>query len=314
VRTGETLTLLSSPFGTVPHGVMELLRTVDDMQAHADAARAEGDILALVPTLGALHEAHLALVRRAMEEADHVTVSVFVNPTQFGPDEDYDEYPRDLEGDKEKLEALDVDALFAPSTEEMYPYANDAALPGPLAWVTVDHLDEHLCGAYRDGHFRGVTTVVTKLFHACKPDVAVFGTKDAQQYVILQRLVEDLLLDVQIVAVPTVRASDGLAVSSRNTYLSDREREQAPVLYEAVTAARQAIKGGEQDPDAVVGAMDEALAQAPDGEVEYAEVVDANTLQPVEHLAPGQEVLAAVAVYFGETRLIDNAFIEVPAA
>ena len=293
---------------------MELFRTVDAMQAHADAARRDGQTLALVPTLGALHEAHLALVRRAIEEADHVTVSIFVNPTQFGPDEDYDEYPRDLEGDRKKLEALDVDALFAPSVEEMYPYADDEALPGPLAWVDVERLDDHLCGAYREGHFRGVTTVVTKLFHACKPDVAVFGKKDAQQYVIIQRLVDDLLLDVEIVGVPTVRESDGLAVSSRNTYLNERDREQAPVLHEAVTAAREAIERGEQAPDTVVEAMDEVLATAPDGEVEYASVVDANTLQPTDYLAPGQEVLVAVAVYFGETRLIDNDFVRVPAS
>lgn len=291
---------------------MEIIRTVDAMQQHADAARAEGRSLALVPTLGALHEGHLALVRRALETADHVTVSVFVNPTQFGPDEDFDEYPRDLEGDREKLEALGVDVLFAPSTEEMYPFANDEALPGPLAWVEVDRLDEHLCGAYREGHFRGVTTVVTKLFHACKPDVGVFGKKDAQQYVIIKRLVEDLHFDVEIVGVPTVREADGLAQSSRNAYLSPDEREQAPVLYEAVFAAQEAIEGGEQEAKAVVGAMDAALSEAPDGEVEYAEVVDANTLQPVDHLAPGQEVIAAVALYFGDTRLIDNAFVQVP--
>lgn len=293
---------------------MELIRTVDDMQAHADAARSEGHTLALVPTLGALHEGHLALVRRALEEADHVTVSVFVNPTQFGPDEDYDAYPRDLEGDRDKLEALGVDVLFAPSVEEMYPYVNDNAIPGPLAWVEVEYLDEHLCGAYREGHFRGVTTVVTKLFHACKPDIGVFGKKDAQQYVILKHLVDDLLLDIDIVGVPTVREADGLAQSSRNAYLSDKEREQATVLYEAVTAAREAIEGGEQDAEAVVRAMDTALAEAPDGEVEYAEVVDAHTLQPVDHFAPEQDVLAAVAVYFGETRLIDNAFVQVPSA
>jgi pantoate--beta-alanine ligase len=273
---------------------MELIRTVDEMQAHADTVRSEGHTLALVPTLGALHEGHLALVRRALQEADHVTVSVFVNPTQFGPDEDYDEYPRDLEGDREKLEALGVDALFAPSVEEMYPYANDDAIPGPLSWVEVEYLDERLCGAYREGHFRGVTTVVTKLFHACKPDLGVFGTKDAQQYVILKHLVEDLLLDVEIVGVPTVREADGLAQSSRNAYLDEDEREQAA--------------------EAVVRAMDNILVTAPDGEVEYAEVVDAHTLQPVEHLAPGQDVLAAVAVYFGETRLIDNAFVQVPSA
>ena len=293
---------------------MKVLRTVDDMQAHADAVRSKDQILALVPTLGALHEGHLALVRTALDEADHVTVSVFVNPTQFGPDEDYDDYPRDLEGDKEKLDALGVDALFAPSVNEMYPYADDEALPGPLAWVEVDRLDETLCGAYREDHFRGVTTVVTKLFHACKPDVGVFGKKDAQQYVILKHLVEDLLFDIDIVGVPTVREPDGLAQSSRNAYLDDEEREQATVLYEAVTTAREAIEGGEQDAQAVVRAMDTALTAAPDGEVEYAEVVDAHTLQPVEHLAPGQEVLAAVAVYFGDTRLIDNAFLQVPTA
>jgi len=293
---------------------MDLIRTVDGMQAHADAARSKGQTLALVPTLGALHEGHLALVRRALKEADHVTVSVFVNPTQFGPDEDYDEYPRDLEGDRDKLEALGVDALFAPSVGEMYPYANDEALPGPLSWVEVEHLDQHLCGAYREGHFRGVTTVVTKLFHACKPDIGVFGRKDAQQYVILKHLVEDLLLDIDIVGVPTVREADGLAQSSRNAYLSEEEREQATVLYDAVSAAQEAIEGGEQDAEAVVRAMDNILATAPDGEVEYAEVVDAHTLQPVEHLAPGQDVLAAVAVYFGETRLIDNAFVQVPSA
>lgn len=293
---------------------MELLRTVDDMQAHADEARADGQTLALVPTLGALHEGHLALVRTALEEADHVTVSVFVNPTQFGPDEDYDDYPRDLEGDRKKLEAMGVDALFAPSVEEMYPFADDEALPGPLAWVEIDHLDEHLCGAFREGHFRGVTTVVTKLFNACKPGLAVFGKKDAQQYVIIQHLVEDLLLDVEVIGVPTVREGDGLARSSRNAYLDDAERDQATVLYEAVTAAQEAIEGGEQEADAVVRAMDQALATAPDAEVEYAEVVDAHTLQPVDHLAPGQDVLAAVAVYFGDTRLIDNTFVQVPAA
>jgi pantoate--beta-alanine ligase len=291
---------------------MDVLRTVDAMQAHADAARAHGHTLALVPTLGALHDGHLALVRRALEAADHVTVSVFVNPTQFGPDEDYEEYPRDLEGDRDRLEALGVDALFAPSVDEMYPFLHDEAFGQPLAWVDVERLDEHLCGAYREGHFRGVATVVTKLFHACKPDLGVFGRKDAQQYVILKRLVDDLLLDVEIVGVPTVRAEDGLAESSRNAYLSPEERAQAPVLYEAVQAARAAIERGEQAPQAVVETMDQALAAAPDANVQYAEVVDARTLQPVDRLRPGERVIAAVAVFFGETRLIDNVFVDVP--
>ena len=291
---------------------MELFRTVDAMQAHADTARADGRTLALVPTLGALHDGHLALVRTALEEADHVTVSIFVNPTQFGPNEDYDDYPRDLEGDRETLEALGVDALFAPSVEEMYPYVDDAALFGPLAWVSVEKLDEHLCGAYREDHFRGVTTVVTKLFHACKPDIGVFGKKDAQQYVILRRIVEALLFDIEIVGVPTVREPDGLAQSSRNEYLDPDEREQATVLYEAVTAAEEAAEGGEQEAKAVVRAMENALAAAPEADVQYAEVVDAHTLQPVAYLAPGQEILAAVAVFFGDTRLIDSTFVQVP--
>jgi pantoate--beta-alanine ligase len=291
---------------------MELFCTVDAMQAHADTARADGRTLALVPTLGALHDGHLALVRTALEEADHVTVSIFVNPTQFGPNEDYDDYPRDLEGDRETLEALGVDALFAPSVEEMYPYVDDAALFGPLAWVSVEKLDEHLCGAYREDHFRGVTTVVTKLFHACKPDIGVFGKKDAQQYVILRRIVEALLFDIEIVGVPTVREPDGLAQSSRNEYLGPDEREQATVLYEAVTAAEEAVEGGEQEAKAVVRAMENALAAAPEADVQYAEVVDAHTLQPVAYLAPGQEILAAVAVFFGDTRLIDSTFVQVP--
>ena len=291
---------------------MELIRTVDAMQARADAARATGQTLALVPTLGALHDGHLALVRTALEEADHVTVSIFVNPTQFGPNEDYDDYPRDLEGDRETLEALGVDALFAPSVEEMYPYVDDAALFDPLAWVSVEKLDEHLCGAYREDHFRGVTTVVTKLFHACKPDIGVFGKKDAQQYVILRRIVEALLFDIEIVGVPTVREPDGLAQSSRNEYLGPDEREQATVLYEAVTAAEETVEGGEQEAKAVVRAMKNALAAAPEADVQYAEVVDAHTLQPMEHLAPGQEILAAVAVFFGDTRLIDSTFVQVP--
>lgn len=293
---------------------MDLLRTVDAMHAHADAARASGQTLALVPTLGALHDGHLALVRTALEKADHVTVSVFVNPTQFGPEEDYDDYPRDLDGDRATLEALGVDAMFAPPVEEMYPFAGDDALPNPLSWVSIQRLDAHLCGAHREGHFRGVTTVVTKLFHACTPDIGVFGKKDAQQYVILQRLVEALLLDIEIVGVPTVREPDGLAKSSRNEYLSTGQREQASVLYEAVTAAQEAIEGGEQEARAVVGAMENLLATAPDADVQYADVVDAHTLQPVDHLASGQNVLAAVAVFFGDTRLIDNAFVEVPRA
>ena len=282
------------------------------MHAHADTQRAAGRRLALVPTLGALHEGHFELIRTAQKHADHVTVSVFVNPTQFGPDEDYETYPRDLDRDRQKLQRLGVDTLFAPTVEAMYPSAagSDAE---PLTWVTVDRLDETLCGRHRPGHFRGVTTVVAKLFHACKPDVAVFGRKDAQQYVIIRRMVRDLQWDIEIVGVDTVREEDGLALSSRNAYLSPSEREQATVLYAAVQAARTRIRDGEQEVAPIVGAMQSHLQQAPDATVQYAEVVDAHSLQPVTHIASGQSVLAAVAVFFGETRLIDNTFVKAPA-
>jgi len=290
---------------------MDRITTVERMQRMADAARVEGDTIALVPTMGALHEGHLYLVREALDRADRVVVSIFVNPTQFGPDEDYEAYPRDLADDEAKLRDLGVDAVFAPSADEMYPNAG-GAFDGPVTWVTVDRLTDHLCGAHRDGHFRGVTTVVAKLLHACKPHVAVFGTKDAQQLVIIRRMVDDLLMDVDIVGVETVREPDGLAASSRNAYLSDDERRQARVLSEAVEAAKARVFDGEQEAETVVEAMQQALGAAPDGEVQYASVVDAETLQPVDQIRPGEEVVAAVAVFFGDTRLIDNAFISVP--
>lgn len=292
---------------------MEHIETVDAMHAFSDACQAAGETVALVPTMGALHEGHLSLIRRAHEEADRVVASVFVNPTQFGPDEDFESYPRDLEGDAAKLRELDADALFAPPALEMYPHASDPDLPGPLTWVTVDELDQTLCGAYRDEHFKGVTTVVTKLLNAVKPDVAVFGEKDAQQLAIIRRMVEDLLLDVEIVGAPIVREDDGLAMSSRNQYLSASEREQATVLYEAVSTAQSAILAGEQDANRIVRAMRNALSEAPDARIQYVEVVDARTLRPLDHLQPGQTALAAVAVFFGDTRLIDNARATVPS-
>ena len=284
---------------------MNLIQTADAMQAHAEAARREGRRLALVPTMGALHEGHLALVRRAKEEADHVTVSIFVNPTQFGPGEDLDAYPRDLEGDLSTLDALGgVEAVFAPSVEEMYP------LGEPQAWVQVEDLTGTLCGRYRAGHFRGVTTVVAKLFHLCRPHVGVFGQKDAQQLVILRRMARELHFGVEVAGVPIQREADGLACSSRNAYLSSNERRQAPVLSKAVAEARRMIAAAsqEQPADAVVRQMRSILDTAPDAKPQYAEVVDARSLQPLDVLRPGAEALAAVAVYFGETRLIDNAF------
>lgn len=292
--------------------MMELIHTVEEMQARAECQRCAGESLALVPTMGALHEGHLALVQKARELADHVTVSVFVNPTQFGPDEDYEQYPRDLERDMAILERRiegGVECIFAPSVEEMYPEHEGASI-----WVTVDQLDDHLCGRHRPDHFRGVTTIVSKLLMACRPHYGVFGKKDAQQYVILKRLVKALHFGPEIVGVPTQREEDGLAYSSRNRYLNTDHREQAVVLSRAVGRAEELIESGEQRPERIVESMLEILEEAPDADVEYAELVEAHHLQPMDHITPGEEVLAAVAVYFGETRLIDSVFVTAPPA
>lgn len=289
---------------------MELIHTVDEMRSRARTVCCAGSTLALVPTMGAIHEGHLALVRRARRRADHVTVSIFVNPTQFGPDEDYESYPRTLDRDVELLRReIDggVEVVFAPSVEEIYPGGND-----PAVWVTVEELTDHLCGQFRPEHFRGVTTVVSKLFAVCRPDCAVFGRKDAQQFVILRRLAEAIPFGVEVVGVPTVREEDGLAVSSRNEYLTAAERQEATVLSEAVRRAENAIREGEQRVPPLVEEMVRILDRADHGEIEYAEIVDARTLEPVGRVEPGQEVLAAVAVYFGEARLIDSAFVTAP--
>jgi pantoate--beta-alanine ligase len=284
---------------------MEVIPTVAQMRDRAEEARCSGRTLALVPTMGALHAGHLALVEEARRRGDHVTVSIFVNPTQFGPGEDFDRYPRTLEADLEALVATTgVDCVFAPPVDEVYP-------AGARTVVEVEGLDRHLCGAHRPGHFRGVATVVTKLFLACRPHVAVFGKKDAQQYVILRRLAQDLGLGVDVVGVETVREDDGLAMSSRNRYLSDEARRQAVVLSRAVLGAREEAERGERDAQALFDHMLRALAEASMAQVQYAEVVDAETLSPVARLESGREALAAVAVYLDGARLIDNQFITV---
>ena len=276
------------------------------MQAHADAARAAGRRLALVPTMGALHRGHLQLVADARRRGDHVTVSVFVNPTQFGPGEDFDAYPRTLDADLDALrEAGGVDAIFAPSAEAMYPFG----LP-PYATVRVRDLDRHLCGAWRPGHFDGVTSVVTKLFLACRPHVAVFGRKDAQQLAIVRRMTDELGFGIEITGHPTVREPDGLALSSRNRSLTSDERAQAVVLWQALDHARQLVADGERDAAVLAGAIRDRIETAPLARVQYVDLVDADALQPVETLAQDRasegRYLAAVAVFFGGTRLIDN--------
>ncbi len=288
---------------------MEIITTVREMRMYADRQRADGHTLALVPTMGYLHEGHLSLVQRAKAEADTVIVSIFVNPTQFGPYEDFAVYPRDFETDCRLLEETGgVDVVFAPEASELYPDGVEVQ----RVWVVCPELSKHLCGKYRPEHFRGVLTVVLKLIAVCKPHVGVFGLKDAQQYMLLRKLARDLLIDIRVIGAPTARESTGLARSSRNAYLTSDERSQANVLWKAVTAAAGMIENGENRPSTVLEEMRTVIARAPLAILQYAEVVTCDTLQPVQKLVPGTEVIVAVAVYFRNVRLIDNAFASVP--
>ncbi|MEM6645111.1 MAG: pantoate--beta-alanine ligase [Bacteroidota bacterium] len=277
------------------------------MQQQADRWRAQGNTIALVPTMGALHQGHLALVERAKAEADMVVVSIFVNPTQFAPGEDYDRYPRMPERDAELLRPLGVDVFFAPSAGELYPFGIDEV----YTEVRVKGLTDQLCGAHREGHFLGVTTVVTKLLLACKPHIAVFGLKDAQQYFVLRRMVGELGFDVELIGVPTVREPDGLAMSSRNVYLLDGERAHASVIAKSIDRTKDDILAGELELGPLVRRLAQQIAGA-GGNVQYADVVETRTLTPVGTATPGQQLLIAVAAFFGTTRLIDNAIVTVP--
>ncbi len=252
--------------------------------------------------MGALHEGHLSLVRAARASCDVVAASIFVNPTQFGPNEDLAKYPRTWERDRELLEGEGVSLLFAPTVEEMYPAANGS--DGAATWVTVEGLSEKLDGRSRPGHFRGVTTVVSKLFYIVEPDAAFFGQKDAAQVAVIRRMVRDLRMGVQIVVCPIVREPDGLAMSSRNTYLSRAERTQALVLHRSLIAVKKLVDAGEQDAAKLVTAGREEFAREPGVRLDYFEVVNPETLDPVRDL--GQGALIAVAAYVGNTRLIDN--------
>jgi pantoate--beta-alanine ligase len=251
----------------------------------------------LVPTMGYLHRGHLSLVERARAECDHVGVSIFVNPTQFGPSEDLSRYPRDLEADLKQLASLGVDLVWAPTAETVYP-------PGFQTWVTVENVTAPLEGKHRPGHFRGVATVVAKLFNAFTPDRAYFGQKDAQQVVVIRRMVQDLNFPLEVVVCPTVREPDGLALSSRNTYLSPKERQAATVLYRALTAAEAAYATGERDAELLRARMSSTLAAEPLAREEYVSVADRDTLDELEHVTAG--ALLSLAVRVGKTRLIDN--------
>jgi pantoate--beta-alanine ligase len=276
-----------------------LSRTCSKFRVACERVRGDGQRIALVPTMGALHEGHLALIRAARERADRVFVSIFVNPTQFGPTEDFEEYPRDIEGDLRLCQEAEVDRVFAPSVRELYP-------EDELTRVRVAVLTEHLCGAGRPGHFEGVATVVAKLFGLTGPCVAVFGRKDYQQLKVIERMTRDLMLPVEIVGCPTVRESDGLALSSRNRYLSDEDRERVVVIPEALSAAVRAFERGERRAGVLSTPVAEAMAVA-GLTPEYVTIADAAQLHPLSDDTQIEErALLAVAVRVGGTRLIDN--------
>jgi pantoate--beta-alanine ligase len=273
---------------------------IAETKAAVAETRTAGKTIGLVPTMGALHEGHLSLVRASAFECGFTVVSVFVNPTQFGPGEDFERYPRDLERDAELAANAGADLVFAPLSSAMYP-------PGYATYVEVERLTEALCGASRPGHFRGVTTVVTKLFNICKPDVAYFGQKDAQQAVIIKRMTRDLDMDVEIRVMPIVRESDGLAMSSRNKYLSEDERKQATCLYMALKRAEELYASGLVDTGEIIDQIIAVVEAAPDATIDYVSIVDAEELKDVERITG--PALVALAVFFGDTRLIDNTIL-----
>ena len=280
---------------------MEIITTVAEMKARVAAWKAEGLTIGLTPTMGALHEGHMSLMEAARSACDRVVTSVFVNPLQFGPDEDYDNYPRDLERDAGIAESKGVDVVFHPSVEEMYPENYNT-------YVVMETLTDTLCGASRPGHFRGVCTVVNKLMNISMADRAYFGQKDAQQLAVIRRMVRDLNMNVEVVGCPIIREADGLAKSSRNTYLSEEERKAGLVLSQAVMLGQKLVAEGERSAAAVTGAMSELISAEPLAKIDYVSMVSWDSIEPVETIEG--PVLVAMAVYIGKTRLIDNFIYE----
>jgi len=296
---------------------MKIYRTIDEMRGAVQRARGEGKRVGLVPTMGALHEGHLSLVRAARASSEFVVVSIFVNPLQFGPKEDLAKYPRPFEKDVALLEAEKVDAVFAPGAEEMYGVGQRAEGRGQgkesaeVTFVEVPGLSGRLDGRSRLGHFRGVATVVAKLFQIVQPQVAFFGQKDAAQVAVLRKMVRDLNFDVELRVMPIVRERDGLAMSSRNAYLNPEERKQALVLHRALMRVQAMADRGEHDARKLEQIGREVMAEEPGAKVDYFEVVDPETLEPVERVGNG--ALVAVAAWVGSTRLIDNLLLTAPA-
>ncbi|RMV14073.1 pantoate--beta-alanine ligase [Pseudomonas savastanoi] len=277
---------------------MNTVKTVQELRAAVARAGSEGKRIALTPTMGNLHSGHAALVAKAAQRADFVVATIFVNPLQFGPNEDLATYPRTLAADQEKLLQAGCNLLFTPSVEEMYPHGMaDQTL------VSVPHLSQGLCGASRPGHFEGVATVVSKLFNMVQPDLAIFGEKDFQQLAVIRAMVRDLNMPIQIIGEPTVRADDGLALSSRNGYLNEAQRAAAPALYQAIRQTADAISAGEQDFDALLTSKKQQL-EAAGFRIDYLEIRDATSLRPTT--AENLDLVILAAAFLGKTRLIDN--------
>jgi pantoate--beta-alanine ligase len=280
---------------------MKIVESVARMSTLVKMLKKEGRSIGFVPTMGALHEGHLSLVRAAKKHADIVVMSIFINPIQFVRGEDFDKYPRDIKKDEEMARSSGVDIVFYPSPDDIYPQ-------GYSTYVEVERLTDGLCGVRRTGHFKGVATVVAKLFNIIRPNIAYFGQKDAQQAIVIKKMVEDLNMGIEVRMLPTVREPDGLAMSSRNAYLSETERRQAPVLYEALRKAESMIRLGEKDPRKVVKTAEKIINNIHSAKVEYLSVVDTKWLKEVQAISG--EVMVALAVSFGQTRLIDNVIVK----
>jgi len=280
---------------------MQLTRTIEDARSRIKVARSQGKKIGLVPTMGALHIGHTSLIDRAVKETDYVVVSIFVNPTQFGAGEDFEKYPRPIEADLKICEEHNVDLVFNPGPEEIYQDEN-------ITWVNVEKLTEPLCGRNRPGHFRGVTTVCAKLFNIITPDIAYFGQKDAQQAIVVKRMSADLNMPLEIVICPTVREPNGLAISSRNQYLSDQQRKDATLIYKSLQKCQQMIESGTRDTHKIISQMQQILEQEPSIKIEYISIVNADSLRDIDE-AKGK-ILAAVAAKIGPARLIDNILID----
>jgi pantoate--beta-alanine ligase len=281
---------------------MRIVKTIKQLRQVLNEARRKGQKIGFVPTMGYFHEGHLSLMRRARKECDIAVVSIYVNPKQFGPKEDLGRYPRDIKGDTAKIKKENVDILFIPSDNDVYPNCY-------LTYIDVEKISNSLCGKYRPGHFKGVATVVAKLLNMVQPDVMYLGQKDAQQVVVLRQMIADLNFPVSVRVVPTSREKDGLAMSSRNIHLSVTERAQAPVLYKTLSDAVERIQKGERSASLIIGIVQKTITQHSEGKIEYVACVDADTLEPLKVLKG--DVLIALAVHFSRTRLIDNVIVPI---